>query len=131
MADMQQYGDWAARKAGKTGFGGGQPQGAQPQGEQPAGESSSAHQTDGGEPPPPAHECLASAAQEVTEAIELLEKAKGQVEEPDDIQTAIDALTEQQQELTEKAKELEEAAGEAEEEDEGEDGDETPESEAV
>ena len=127
MADLEHnYGDWAARKAGKSGQPG---QGAQPQGEQQPGESSTENQVEG-EPPPPAHECLANAAQEVTEAIEMLEKAKGQVEEPDDIQAAIDALTEQQQELTEKAKELEEEAGEVEEDDEGGD-DETPEPEAV
>ena len=125
MADLQNYGDWAARKAGKSGLPG---QGAQPQDEQPAGESSSEHQTEG-EAPPPAHECCANAAQEVTEAIEMLEKAKGQVEDPDDIQVVIDALTEQQQTLTEKAKELEEEAGEAEEE--TEDDDETPEPETV
>jgi hypothetical protein len=125
MADMQQYGDWAARKAGKSGQPG---QGAQPQGEQPAGESSSEHQTEG-EPPPPAHECCANAAQEITEAIEMLEKAKGQVEDPDDIQAVIDALTEQQQALTETAKELEEEAGET--KDEELDDEVTPEPEAV
>ena len=125
MADMQNYGDWAARKAGKSGQPG---QGAQPQGEQPEGESSTENQVEG-EPPPPAHECVANAAKEVTEAIEMLEKAKGQVEEPDEIQTAIDALTEQEQALTETAKELEEAADEAEDDDE--EGDETPEPEAV
>jgi len=87
MADIEHnYGDWAARKAGKSG------QGAFPQEKQPEGESSTENQIES-EPPPPAHECLANAAQEVTEAIEMLEKAKGQVEEPDDLQTAIDALT--------------------------------------
>jgi hypothetical protein len=125
MADMQNYGDWAARKAGKSGQPG---QGAQPQGEQPDGESSTENQVEG-EPPPPAHECVANAAKEVTEAIEMLEKAKGQVEEPDEIQTAIDALTEQEQALTETAKELEEAAAES--EDDEDEGDETPEPEAV
>ena len=124
MADIQHdYSTWAARKAGK----GTQPEGAQPQGDMPAGESSSEHQTEG-EPPPPPAECVSQAAQEVTEAIDMLEKAKGQVEEPDDIQAAIDALTEQQQKLTEKAKELEESAAEEEDDD---DGDETPEPEAV
>ena len=125
MADMQNYGDWAARKAGKSG----QPvQGAQPQGEQQPGESSTENQVEG-EPPPPAHECVAHAAQEITEAIEMLEKAKGQVEDPDEIQTAIDALTEQEQALTETAKELEEVAAES--EDDEDEGDETPEPEAV
>ena len=125
MADLQHdYSTWAARKAGK----GTQPEGAQPQGDMPAGESSSEHQTEG-EPPPPPQECVSQAAQEVTEAIDMLEKAKGQVEEPDDIQAAIDALTEQQQALTEKAKELEEAAVEG--EDDEDDGEETPEPEAV
>jgi hypothetical protein len=117
MAELQhEYQDWAARKAG---------QGATPDGAMPAGDSSSEHQTDAGEPPPPAPECVSHAAEEVTEAIDMLEKAKGQVEEPDDIQAVIDALTEQQQALTEKAKELEEAA--AENADEDEDDDETPE----
>jgi hypothetical protein len=125
MADLQHdYSTWAARKAGK----GTQPEGAQPQGDMPAGESSSEQQTEG-EPPPPPQECVSQAAQEVTEAIDMLEKAKGQVEEPDDIQAAIDALTEQQQALTEKAKELEESA--AEEEDDEDDGEETPEPAAV
>ena len=108
MADLQHdYSTWAARKAGK----GTQPEGAQPQGEQPAGESSTENQTDG-EPPPPAHECVSQAVEEVTEAIDMLEKAKGQVDEPDDIQTIIDDLTAQQQALTEKAKELQETADE-------------------
>ena len=126
MADLEHnYGDWAARKAGKSGQPG---QGAQPQGEQNPGDSSTENQVEG-EPPPPAHECVANAAQEVTEAIEMLEKAKGQVEDADAIQKLIDDLTVAQQEATELAKELEEAAGEAEDDDEDE-GD-TPEPEAV
>ena len=122
MADLQHdYQKWAARKAGKNVPGAGAVPGeAQPEadtGEQPQGE-----------PPPPAHECVSHAAQEITEAIEMLEKAKGQVEDADPIQKAIDELTVQQQDLTEQAKELEEAAGEDEEDEE--DGA-TPEPEAV
>ena len=116
MAELQhQYKDWADRKAGR---------GDDQDGGEPGAEGADGQQPEG-EPPPPAHECLANAAQEITEAIEMLEKAKGQVEEPDDIQTAIDALTEQQQALTEQAKELEEEAGDA------EDDDTTPEPEPV
>jgi hypothetical protein len=128
MADLQHdYGDWAARKAGKSGKPG---QGAQPQGgEQQPGENDTGENQVEGEAPPPAHECVSHAAQEVTEAIEMLEKAKGQVEDADAVQKLIDDLTVAQQEATELAKELEEAAGEAEEDDEDE-GD-TPEPEAV
>ena len=122
MADLQHdYTKWAARKAGKdipgaSGDGGGpQPEGQD--GEQPESE-----------PVPPAHECVSHAAQELGEAIDMLEKAKGQVEDTDVIQKAIDDLTVQQQDLTEQAKELEEAAAEeADDEDEGN----TPEPEAV
>jgi len=119
MAELQhEYQDWASRKAGKS------IQGAQPQAEQDETESSSEHQTDA-EPAPPAHECLSHAAQEITEAIEMLEKAKGQVEDPDEVQAAIDALTEQEQTLTAKAKELADATGD-EDEDESEDDELTP-----
>lgn len=116
MADVQHdYANWAARKAGTTGAMPGEEQTEADTGEQPDGE-----------PPPPAHECVAHAAQELTEAIEMLEKAKGQVEDADAIQGFIDDLTVQQQDLTEQAKELEEAAGEDEDDD-----DDTPEPEAV
>jgi hypothetical protein len=120
MADIQHdYSNWAARKAGKEAPGeeGGQPGEGQEDGQ---GEQ---------EPPPPAHECVSHAAQELTEAIEMLEKAKGQVEEPDALQKVIDELTVQQQDLSEQAKELEEAA--AEDEDDEDEEDATPGPEAV
>ena len=120
MADLQHdYQKWAARKAGKNVPGAGAVPGeAQPEAD--TGE----HEP----PPPPAHECVSHAAQEITEAIEMLEQAKGQVEDAEPIQKAIDELTVQEQDLTEQAKELEEAAGE--EEDDEDEGD-TPEPEAV
>ena len=124
MVDVQHdYAKWAARKAGKdapgAGGDGGGPQPGEQDGEQPEGE-----------PVPPAHECVSHAAQELGEAIDNLEKAKGQVEEPDAIQKAIDELTVQQQDLTEQAKKLEEAAAEDEDE-EDEDEEPTPAPEAV
>ena len=116
MAEIQkEYQDWAARKAGD---------GESDEGGNAGGEGAAA---EGEEPPPPAHECLSHAAQEITEAIEMLEKAKGQVEDPDEIQADIDALTEQQLKLTEKATELEEASKE--DEGESEDEQEDPETE--
>lgn len=122
MAEIQQqYQDWASRKAG---------QGAAPEGEMPAGESTEEIATDE-ELPPPA-ECIRHAAMELGEACDYLEKAKGQVEDPDAIDEMIEDLKKKAEELNAKADEID--GGEAEEKGEEEDGQEeetTPEPEAV
>lgn len=121
MADLQHdYANWAARKAGKD---------EEAYGEQPGGQEDGQGEQ---EPPPPPQECVRHAAEELGEAIDQLEKAKGQVDDSDAIQKVIDELTVQQQTLTEQAEELEQAASE-EEDDEDDDEEErnTPEPEAV
>jgi hypothetical protein len=114
MADMKDFSAWAARKAGVDGVpepaDGGQDGGGDGGGDQ--------------EQVPPAHECLTSAITEFKEGLEFLEKAKGQVDDPDALQATIDELTETVTELTETADELKpEEGGDDDDEDEDEDED--------